>query len=170
MVNDDTDEIGPEDTQTRVLREADVAVEKWAHESARWVDRYAPPNRRPYVLVAEDNEPLTVAYRRILDEHAEVRIVMTVAEALRAIAERVPDLLVLDEKFPNGSGVSIALAFRQVSNGKILLVSGVEPAITDHRYRDFQNLHSLYKGDAETIIRVIRESASSLVPVKPPNP
>jgi CheY-like chemotaxis protein len=106
-------------TMARCQRaEASVASSRWLLTSSRAVlDRRRPLFRgaadRPRlegitVLVVEDDEPTRYAWSRYLTEcGAIVRAVATGKEALRALEEGTPDILVIDLVLPGLNGFQL---------------------------------------------------------------
>ena len=69
------------------------------------------------VLIVDDSaELLDLVERALLREGHEVRVATTIAQARRAIAERNPELMVLDLELPDGTGVELCRALRHESH------------------------------------------------------
>ena len=96
------------------------------------------PTQLPYVradegkeiLVVEDH-PVTMEYVRFALTEARYRVrgAATVAEAMRAMAERLPDLLVLDLLLPDAHGLDICSHLRALPAAEdipILIITGDE--------------------------------------------
>jgi len=96
------------------------------------------PTQRPYVradegkeiLVVEDH-PVTMEFVRfaLTEARYKVRGAASVAEALRAIDQRLPDLLVLDLLLPDAHGLDICIRLRALPAAEdipILIITGDE--------------------------------------------
>jgi signal transduction histidine kinase len=80
----------------------------------------APPpipgkKRTAHVLVVDDNSDLRSFLVRMLTPHFEVRAVADGREALRAIEERRPDLVLSDVMMPNLDGLGLVRALREAA-------------------------------------------------------
>jgi signal transduction histidine kinase len=101
------------------------------------------PDPKPYVRADEDCEilvvedvPVTLEFLRFVlaENHYRVRTATTVAEGLRALEERLPDLLVLDLLLPDANGLEICRKLRADPAGDdipILIVT-VDETPTGH--------------------------------------
>jgi CheY-like chemotaxis protein len=85
----------------------------------------APPRGR--ILVADDDpEVCQVIEDLLVDEGYSVRAVATAGAAFWAVAEEVPDVVLLDIAMPGLTGVEAIPAIRFISHSvKIIMVSGV---------------------------------------------
>lgn len=73
------------------------------------------------ILVVDDTESSRYFVRRQLTQAGyEVREACTVSEGLAAIARRTPDLVILDIKLPDGSGLELCKQLRRTSAGALL--------------------------------------------------
>lgn len=76
------------------------------------------------LLVVEDDEPTRALITSNLDAHGYgVREAGTVAEALRALDQGRPDLVVLDLGLPDGDGTSVIRRLRRDATTPILILS-----------------------------------------------
>lgn len=67
------------------------------------------------VLLVDDHEVVRVGLRALLEEHAQVRVVGeagTVREAVALAARLTPDVVLLDVRLPDGSGVEACRTIR----------------------------------------------------------
>ena len=89
------------------------------------------------VLLVEDDAALRTALTRVLTEwSAEVIPAACVAEGLAAL-EDGPDLVILDVRLPDGSGVQIAEAMAQMNPMPVsIAISGAASADEAFRLRD----------------------------------
>jgi signal transduction histidine kinase len=91
----------------------DDAMQWLTHDSA------PPPipgtKRTAHVLVVDDNSDLRSFLVRMLTPHFEVRAVADGREALRAIEERRPDLVLSDVMMPNLDGLGLVRALREAA-------------------------------------------------------
>jgi DNA-binding NtrC family response regulator len=82
------------------------------------------------VLVVDDDIAVCrILHRMLSDEHHEVQISQSVADALGAIEKKDFDVFVMDYKLPDGTGLDVAERIR--SNGSeapIILISGYDPS------------------------------------------
>lgn len=67
----------------------------------------APLHDRPYILFADDNADMREYVSRLLSENFEVATVADGREALEAIKNRVPDLVLSDVMMPNVDGFEL---------------------------------------------------------------
>lgn len=72
----------------------------------------AVPGGRSHLLVADDNEDMREYLRRILAPHWDVRCVPDGEAALKAMAERLPDLLLTDVMMPRLDGLGLVQRVR----------------------------------------------------------
>lgn len=71
----------------------------------------AAPQRRPWVLVADDSDAMRDVLAEVLGAAGyEVTTVASGARALEAMSERIPDLVITDLLMPGMSGFSLRAA------------------------------------------------------------
>jgi len=89
-----------------------------------------PNSRRNRILVVEDDSALNDAICRVARQHAQNVVgVFSVSEALRVMEEWEPDMLVLDIRLPDGSGVAVAQeASRRSPAPAVIAASGAATA------------------------------------------
>jgi two-component system response regulator HydG len=82
------------------------------------------------VLAVDDDVAVCRILQRMLsDEKYQVQISQSVADALRAIDQKLFDVYVMDYKLPDGTGLDIAERIRSKgSDAPIILISGYEPS------------------------------------------
>ncbi|HEY3057320.1 MAG TPA: response regulator [Thermoanaerobaculia bacterium] len=88
---------------------------------------------KPVILVVDDDVPILTLMRTILREFGfEARVASTGPEAIAAVQQQTPDLILLDKNMPGMSGREVVRALRDEAGLKkvpILILSGepVEP-------------------------------------------
>jgi DNA-binding NarL/FixJ family response regulator len=84
------------------------------------------------VLIVDDHAMLREGTERILADVPDVEVIGTAGDgrtALSALAENVPDVLLLDLRLPNMSGIAVARRVRQAyPNVAIIALSGYDNA------------------------------------------
>jgi DNA-binding NtrC family response regulator len=82
------------------------------------------------VLVVDDDIAVCrILHRMLTDEHYQVQISQSVADALRSIEEKPFDAYVMDYKLPDGTGLDVAERIRSKgSEAPIILISGYDPS------------------------------------------
>ncbi|MEA2408364.1 MAG: two-component system, OmpR family, response regulator RegX3 [Thermoleophilaceae bacterium] len=79
---------------------------------------------RRTILMVEDEASITEPLAEALDrEGFATRVAPTVADALKAAEEEMPDLVLLDVMLPDGSGYDVARALRAKSNVPIIMLT-----------------------------------------------
>ncbi|OLC58056.1 MAG: hypothetical protein AUH85_01765 [Chloroflexi bacterium 13_1_40CM_4_68_4] len=85
-------------------------------------------DRFPLALVIEDEPDISALFREILEEEGwEIVVAASVSAAQRLISQlrRPPSLVVLDQRLPDGRGLSLVLGLRRrFPDTRILLVTG----------------------------------------------
>lgn len=76
------------------------------------MDQENPTNRRPRILVVDDDRPLCEVLFAWLSKSYDVEFAHDGEEALRRVRDRRPDLVLLDVMMPRLSGFSVAWVFR----------------------------------------------------------
>jgi two-component system response regulator HydG len=82
------------------------------------------------VLVVDDDMAVCRILQRMLtDDHYQVQISQSVADAQRAIEQKPFDVYVMDYKLPDGTGLDLAERIRtKGSEAPIILISGYDPS------------------------------------------
>jgi DNA-binding response OmpR family regulator len=79
---------------------------------------------RRTILMVEDESSITEPLAEALDrEGFDTRVAGTVAAALEAANERMPDLVLLDVMLPDGSGYDVARTLREQSKVPIIMLT-----------------------------------------------
>jgi two-component system response regulator RegX3 len=79
---------------------------------------------RRTILMVEDETSITEPLAEALDrEGFDTRVAGTVADALRAAEDEMPDLVLLDVMLPDGSGYDVARALRERSKVPIIMLT-----------------------------------------------
>ena len=82
------------------------------------------------ILVVDDDIAVCrILHRMLSDEHYQVQISQSVADAIEAIDEKAFDVFVMDYKLPDGTGLDVAERIRSKgSEAPIILISGYDPS------------------------------------------
>ena len=79
---------------------------------------------RRTILMVEDETSITEPLAEALDrEGFATRVAGTVADAISAAADEMPDLVLLDVMLPDGSGYDVARSLRERSNVPIIMLT-----------------------------------------------
>jgi signal transduction histidine kinase len=105
----------------RTLASTALGADPFVEEALRWLPGEAFPlaveaaadGPRPRVLLADDNADMRDYVRRLLSAEYEVAAVADGEAALRAIAQRRPDLVLTDVMMPNLDGFGLLAALRE---------------------------------------------------------
>jgi len=77
------------------------------------------------ILLIEDNKKVQNYNKRMLAEEGfAVESALTLAEAKAFLAQRTPDIIVLDVGMPDGNGIDFLREFRQTSKIPVLMLTG----------------------------------------------
>jgi DNA-binding NtrC family response regulator len=92
------------------------------------------------VLVVDDDIAVCrILHRMLSDEHYQVQISQSVADALGTIDEKAFDVFVMDYKLPDGTGLDVAEWIRSKgSEAPIILISGYDPSSVALRAEKFR--------------------------------
>jgi DNA-binding response OmpR family regulator len=85
------------------------------------------------ILIIEDEGEMCLLLSLILDDQGmEVDHVKTLSEARQFLEKKVPSLIVLDNRLPDGLGVDfISYIRKSLPDVKIIMISGVDPEAED---------------------------------------
>jgi two-component system response regulator DesR len=78
------------------------------------------------VVIAEDQAMVLGALAALLDLEGDIRVIAQVrngTDALRAVEEQRPDLLITDIEMPGMTGIDLAAAVRRCSRTKVIIVT-----------------------------------------------
>lgn len=79
-----------------------------------------------FILLVEDNEKILRGNEHMLRlEGYDVMTALSLSEAKKCLAEKRPDVIVLDIMLPDGSGLDFLSELRQRSNIPVLLLTGL---------------------------------------------
>jgi len=85
-----------------------------------------------HILLVEDEPRIASFVRRGLEEEGHgVDVVGTLAEAREALAQRGPDLLVLDRGLPDGDGLELVRSLRRGGQDLLVIVLTARDAVRD---------------------------------------
>ena len=89
------------------------------------------------VLLCDDHEVVREGLRTLLSRHQDIAVVGeagTMAEAIEAAAKAKPDVVIMDVRLPDGSGVEACRAIRPVrSSSSLSATAGFVGSIGDER-------------------------------------
>lgn len=92
------------------------------------------PGTEPLVLAVDDDLPiLKLVKRELEDQGLRVMTVATGAEALEAVSEHRPDVVVLDLGLPDMSGLDVLKTVRERTDVPVIILTG--QTATDERVR-----------------------------------
>jgi len=81
---------------------------------------------RPVILVVEDDRELAQINARILKRRGyAVTVAHSANEARGAVAQKIPDMLILDISLPDGDGRALCKEFRRDTNAPVLFLTGL---------------------------------------------
>ncbi len=124
-----------------------------------------PPGSKPRysrVLVVEDERPLrTVVARNLSSRGIDVREAATAKEALQAVREKIPDLLLLDINLPDRTGWDVLRDMaRQRLEVPTIVVSAVR--VSQSRLDEFKPIAYLPKPfPIDALLRLVLEGRNS---------
>jgi two-component system response regulator HydG len=117
------------------------------------------------LLVDDDAAVCRIVQRMLSDEQYQIQISQTVADALRAIEQKLFAVYILDYKLPDGTGLDIAERIR--SNGSaapIILISGYDPSAVALRAEKLRIFDIIEKPFSRTTICNAVEKAIEFPP------
>ena len=98
------------------------------------------------LVVDDDNAVCRILQRMLSDEQYQVQTSQSVADALRAIAQKPFDVYVMDYKLPDGSGLDVAEQIRSKgSAAPIILISGYDAGSVESRAEKYRIFDFLQK-------------------------
>jgi len=147
-----------------------------AEASAEATEANAAGQPRPRVLIADDNADMREYVERVLMPRFDVESVVTGEDALRAIRQRRPDLLLSDVMMPVRDGFALLREIRndpELKSLPVILLSarageeakieGLEAGADDYLIKPFSAQELLARVNANiTMARLRREIASEL--------
>jgi two-component system, OmpR family, response regulator RegX3 len=130
---------------------------------------------RRTILMVEDETSITEPLAEALDrEGFDTRVAGTVADALTAADEQMPDLVLLDVMLPDGSGYDVARSLRERSKVPIIMLTargeetdrvvGLELGADDYVVKPFSA-----REVAARIRAVLRRAGDAAQPAAAPN-
>jgi CheY-like chemotaxis protein len=122
------------------------------------------PERRPRIVIADDHPSVLVAFARILQPCCEVvATVPTGNEAVAAVAEFKPDILLVDLMLPDVDGLAVCRSVKQsASETDVIIVTAFDdPHVQTIALQDgasaFVPKHSAASTLEPTILRIFGE-------------
>jgi two-component system, OmpR family, response regulator RegX3 len=161
-----------------------------ANPDNRPSDRAGPPTLhermagRRTILMVEDETSITEPLAEALDrEGFATRVAGTVADALSAAEEEMPDLVLLDVMLPDGSGYDVARSLRERSKVPIIMLTargeetdrivGLELGADDYIVKPFSarevaaRIRAVLRRAGDAGGEVVAQSAAATAPVGP---
>jgi DNA-binding NtrC family response regulator len=113
------------------------------------------------VLVVDDDVAVCrIVHRMLSDEHYQIQLSQSVADALDAIEQKDFDVYILDYKLPDGTGLDVAERIRSKgSESPIILISGYDPQVVGVRADKLRILDIIEKPFARTTICIAMKKA-----------
>jgi len=136
-------------------------------EASRVLLPPTPTQRRTEVVVAEDDEATRYMLCRVLAANGcDVRGASNGHRALEALAEHLPDVLVLDLMMPELDGYGVLERLRALPRGdqvRVLVYSATEPTDDERTRLEAGGAHILVKGTVATqgVIATVQHLASA---------
>jgi two-component system, NtrC family, response regulator HydG len=124
----------------------------------------SPKSSAKNVLVIDDDAGFCrIIQRSLSEEHYEVQISHSLADALAAIEKKPFDAYVMDYKLPDGSGFDIAERIRSKgSEAPIILISGCDTSFVASRAEKFHVFVFLQKPfSREAICNAVKKAIGS---------
>jgi PleD family two-component response regulator len=145
-------------------KQAENAAESIAERCAAIVKQVR--SQLPVVLIVEDDPHVMSAYERELAEIAYIVSAINKKEALRAIHEIHPDLVILDLVLPDGSGMDILRDLREIPGGRhirVLIISAyIDENMTILAERLGGPVELIHKGDADALGKALRRHGKGI--------
>ena len=113
------------------------------------------------VLIIDDHEVVRLGLRSLIDSHSDMRVVAeggTAKEAITLAEHHNPDVVVLDIRLPDRSGLDVCSEIRQkLPNIRvIILTSYIQEELVSEAMRSGANGYVLKDVGNESLIRAIR--------------
>jgi two-component system OmpR family response regulator len=118
------------------------------------------------ILVVDDDPNNCLLIATVLEPRGHrVRVAYSATDALSAIADGEPDLIVLDLSMPGGNGVDFLKALGREHRSTIVLYTATSPDAAMHDFMDLFNVRAVLEKPAEParIVEVLEKSLSSRV-------
>ncbi|HEY4591132.1 MAG TPA: ATP-binding protein, partial [Thermoanaerobaculia bacterium] len=168
----------------RTLASTALGADPFVEEALRWLPGEAFPaagpqrtptpeeGPRPHILLADDNADMRDYVRRLLAAEYEVAAVADGEAALRAIAQRRPDLVLTDVMMPNLDGFGLLKALREdperaaipvillsARAGEEARVEGLEAGADDYLIKPFSARELLARVAGTLALSTVRREA-----------
>jgi DNA-binding NarL/FixJ family response regulator len=114
------------------------------------------------VFVVDDHSLVRLALRDLLTAERDMKLVgeaATLAEARVGIAEKEPDVVLLDLRFPEGSGLDLCLELRDQPPKVLVLTSSVDPGEAVQAVEAGAAGYLLKNADVDEYVQAVREVA-----------
>src|SRR3990170_6751196 len=124
------------------------------------------------VLLVDDHEVVRVGLRALLEEHPQVRVVGeagTVREAVAEAARLIPDVVLMDVRLPDGSGVEACRAIRtaQQASRVVILTAYADDEALITAVMAGASGYLLKQARGSEVVRAIEEAAAGRSPLDP---
>jgi CheY-like chemotaxis protein len=118
------------------------------------------------ILVVDDDPNNCLLVATVLEPRGHrVRAAYNAADALSAIADDEPDLIVLDLSMPGGTGADFLKALRCERDSTVVLYTATRPDAAMHDFMELFNVCAVLEKPAEpaTIVEVLEKALSSRI-------
>jgi signal transduction histidine kinase/DNA-binding response OmpR family regulator len=131
------------------------------------IDRVISSNKYPEVLVADDDENYLKLISQILvDESISFRLARDGEQTLQMIAERKPDLLLLDIMMPNKDGLAVLDEVQKNYGAQIAIVLVTSKVLTQNEIRGLKNKVSQFIEKSGSHVEKIMNVISRIIKEK----
>lgn len=122
------------------------------------------------VFIVDDHTLVRHALRDLLSSETDIELIgeaATLDEARTGIAERDPDVVLLDLRFPEGNGLDLCLELRDRRPEVLVLTSSADPAEALNAVQAGASGYLLKSADIDEYLQAVREVAQGRSVVDP---
>jgi PAS domain S-box-containing protein len=163
---------------SRTLARTSANLDAWVEEAERWPVSSPAQSERPqpvagaHILVVDDNADMREYVARLLRDRYDVTTAADGAEALEAVQQRIPDLVLADVMMPRVDGFQLLKALREGDRTRelpVILVSarageeakveGIESGADDYLVKPFSARELIARVDGHLRLQRLRREA-----------